>query len=464
MIRRWYKKLINGDEDALFKKIDVKESDIPICLEEKHPIEGEKPIKNFAKFTSEYDLLMEIKNTPVHKRCFYEIIRGGHYQKHYTDIDCTLEDDPFTDPYPHSIEEKLNIAKLLPIEYRDAILKLKPEIKLEDIMIFNSNSNKKRSFHIIVDRWCFTSATQNKEFFNEVMEQIPLPHRKYFDNRMYKCHQQFRIFLSTKCGKDRYKLIDPMSTWKCNYSGLSSFQLLKEMFNASLITSTSSSCRIIQYKYLEKINYLPSRDMENNELLACINIFKKFKYSSSFDIMELKSALIPLKRKCPSYCDVCCRTHDNENGYLYLTFNNDLYFNCRRTDDSTLIGNIYSDNESTSNELKTNNSLNVYVPPSIGYSIEVSSFVDNGILNLNNKINNTYNQIVESENNKQIIIQSTEINIIRKKEIKKIPISNVEISEFSDRIKEAKTRYLNNSKTVKPDKLLSNIFNSIAII
>lgn len=463
MSRKWYKKLTNGDEDALFKKIDVKESDIPVCLEEKHPIEGEKPIKNFAKFTSEYDLLMEIKNTPVNKRCFYEIIRGGHYQKHYTDIDCTLEDDPFTDPYPHTIEEKINIAKVLPIEYRDAVIKLKPEIKVEDIMIFNSNSNKKRSFHIVIDRWCFTSATQNKDFFNEVMEQIPLPHRKYFDNRMYKCHQQFRIFLSTKCGKDRYKLIDPMSTWKCSDSDLSPFQLLKEMFNASLITSTSSSCRIISYKYREKIDYLPSRDMENNELSACINIFRKFKDSSSFDVMDIKGTLIPLRRRCASYCDVCCRTHDTENGYLYLTFNNDLYFNCRRNDSSTLIGNIYSEDQLTRQD-STNASLSVYVAPTIGYNVEVTSFIDSGILNLSTVKQISHEPIIESQIHKEITVNLPEINFIRKKETKIIPVSDGEISEFSNRIREAKMRHSKGPKSVKPDRVLSRAFNSMAII
>lgn len=463
MSRRWYKKLTNGDDDALFRKIDVKESDIPVCLEEKHPIEGEKPIKNFAKFSSEYDLLMEIKNTPLNKRCFFEIIRGGHYQKHYVDIDIALEDDKLTDPYPHSIEEKVNIAKIIAIEYRDAMIRLKPEIKLEDVLIFNSNSNKKRSFHIIVDRWCFTSATQNKDFFNEVMEQIPLPHRKYFDDRMYKCHQQFRIFLSTKCGKDRYKLIDPMSTWKCSEVGLSPFQLLKEMFNASLITSTASSCRIIPYKYREKIDYLPSRDMENNELSACMNLFRKFKDSSSFDVMDLKGTLIPLRRRCPSYCDVCCRTHDTENGYLYLTFNNDLYFNCRRTDDSTLIGNIYTDGELNIGKPETSGSSSVYVPPAIGYNVDVTSFVDNGLLNLSSDIKQSYEPIHEISIHKPVIIHLPEINIVKKKEIKQTVVSDGEISEFSNRIKQAKERHLNNSKNVRPDKVLSRAFNSIAV-
>lgn len=463
MTTRWYEKLTNGEE-SLFKKIDVSDDAIPICLEEKHPIEGEKPIKKYAVFRSAYALFRECIQTSIEKRCFFEIIRGGHYQKHYVDIDIDLEDDKFTEKYPHSIEEKINISKVIVSEYVTAMLKIKPEIQPTDIMVFNSNSEKKRSYHIIVDRWCFASATQNKEFFQEIMEYIPLPHRKYFDNRMYKCIQQFRIFLSTKCGKNRVKNIDPQSTWKCSESITDTFQLLKEMFFASLITVTEGTCRVVPLKYKEKIEYVPSRDMENNELSACLKLFRKFKDTSNFEVLDLKGTIIPLKRRSPSYCEVCQRLHDNENPFLYLSFDSNLYFNCRRNDNSTLIGNILTDinNEMITNEADGLN--NNYVTPSIGYDLNISTFVDNGILDTTSKVENKIDYFNECSFCEEKSIKSIDIPLFKKREIKKNEVTMDEISEFSDRINEAKKKYTNGKKFHNPDRILSKTFNSIALI
>jgi hypothetical protein len=99
---------------------------------------------------------------------------------------------------------------------------------------------------------------------------------------------------------------------------------------------------------------------------------------------------------------------------------------------------------------------------SLGYNVDVSTFVDSGILDLRNKtIQNSYQPLVETYSHKEIILET---NTARKKEIKKQNISQGDISEFSERIKEAKMRHLNISKTSKPDKVLSRAFNSIAVI
>lgn len=462
MTNRWYRKLVNGDEDTLFKRVNVKASDIPVCLEEKHPIEGEKPIKTFGVFSSEYSLFLEIANTPQPKRCFYEIIRGGCYQKHYVDIDMSLEDDVISEDFAHTIEEKLNISKIIVKEYIDIMLRINPSIKKEDILVFNSNSEKKRSFHIIVDRWCFTSATQNKDFFNEIMEHIPIPHRKYFDKTMYKCIQQFRIFLSTKCGKNRVKTLDSQSTWKPLDNITDSYLLLKEIFMSSLVTSTACSCRIIPCKYKEKIEYVNSRDMENGELASCLALFRTFKDSHSFEIMDLKGTIIPVKRRCSSYCNACNRVHENENGYLYLTFDNNLYFNCRRNDQSTLIGNINDFGRINPTTGEIISKVDEYVPPSVGHSVDIRPLIDDGILELKSE-KSKIKPYTESQLICQPIQQyhSSEV-ISNKKEIKKEEVTESEISEFALRMRNAKMKHNPSTKREKPDKILSRAFNSIA--
>lgn len=394
----WYRKLTNGDE-ALFNKLNIPNDVFPVCLEQENKIQGGDTIKLFAVFRTPYSLLLECVKTPDIKRCFFEIIRGSHSQKHYVDIDIALDDDKFTESNYHTIEEKISIANVIVQEYITAIKINLPDVKDTDILVFNSNAVTKRSYHIIVDRWYFPSAKQNKDFFEKCMEYIPLPHRKYFDGRMYKSIQQFRLFLSTKCGKNRMKTIDSKSTWKPLDIITDDNMMLKEMFYASLITLTDNGCRLIHSDLADQSEFVPSRDLDDVEYSKIVSIFSSFKDSSSFDITGIKKgSLITLRRRRSSYCDVCFRTHDNEHPFLYTTYDNNVYFNCRRTDESQLIGNL---NDSLV-EVKVNNS---YLPPSIGYEIEIKSFADSGVLTL--PTNKPQSPVIVEYHNSPPIVEKT---------------------------------------------------------
>lgn len=432
----YYKKLVNGNE-ALFNNIKVREDSIPICLERLNKNPNEDPYKFFAEFRSSYQLLKEIADTPVMERCFFEIIRGNHAQKHYIDIDIHLSDDDFSEAFPHSIEEKINISEVICSEYITALLKLKPEINTNDIIIANSNSNSKRSFHIIVDRWFFPSATQNRELFLQCMELIPLPHRKYFDHSMYKSIQQFRILFSTKCGKNRFKKIDKNSTWKYSEDLDSDEKKLRELFYASLITEVTC-CNMLSFEYKNRTEFVPSRFLDNNEINVIRQHFKKFKDHSNFDFAEFKNSIIHLRRKQSSYCEVCQRNHDSQNPYLYVTFNNQLYLNCRRNDKSQFISDLTTNDEGTiitCENVETN-----YKIPTIGYDIKVSNFINDGVINLVDKPkeSNSYPHLDElinckEEKIKPVVIQSE----------KKSIVTVVEKTEHQKIIEDAKLRHKN---------------------
>lgn len=455
----WYRKLTNGD-DALFNKINVSNDSFPVCLEEESKIKGEDPVKLFAVFRTAYSLLLECVKTPDIRRCFFEIIRGNHSQKHYVDIDISLSDDKFNENNYHTVEEKIAIANVIVKEYMAAIKINLPEVKDTDIIVFNSNSVTKRSYHIIVDRWYFPSAKQNKEFFQKCIENIPLAHRKYFDDRMYKSVQQFRLFLSTKCGKNRMKTIDSQSTWKPLNKLTDENMMLKEMFYASLITLTDNGCRLIHSDVVDQSEFFPSKDLTDTEYSKILSIFSKFKDATSFDITGLKKgSLITLRRRRSSYCDVCCRNHDNEHPFLYTTYDNNVYFNCRRTDQSQLIGNL--DEKICIEEKKQDE----YKPPSIGYSIEVKSLADSGVLTLNS-LQNSPNAINELNSPKNIISNQT---ILKEKSIEEMQNERkMQNSNFaSNRLDPLTIKYQSlhcpqNFSKLKPDSIMRQQFNLIA--
>lgn len=471
----WWRKLTDGDE-AMFNKNNVPNDAFPICLETPSNIEGVDPFKNFAVFRSAYTLLLECVKTPDIKRCFFEIIRANHSQKHYADIDIKLEDDKLTEQFHHTIEEKIAIANIIVAEYISAILKVNPEIKTTDILVFNSNSSNKRSYHIIVDRWYFPTCKQNKEFFKKCIEYIPLSHRKYIDNRMYKPNQQFRLFLSTKCGKNRTKVLDPQSPWKSSEIIEDPNQMLKEIFYASLITLTDIGCQMIPYEYEDRSEYYATRDLDDKECDAVIKIFRTFEDASSFEIIGIKSgSLLVLRRRRPSYCKVCCRTHDHEHPFVYTTFDNNVYFSCRRCDESQLLGNINNFTEKKENKITTNKEQYGYEIPSLGCAVNTSTFVDNGILNLSNGI--PLSEVKSVKQMPHLMILQSSLNNEENSEMRSssnspVSIANIErtyvIRENNDSIyknarDKAKLKYTNKSKE-SIDVILSRSYNRIAIM
>lgn len=470
---RW-KKLTNGDE-AMFNNTHVGPEDIPICLEIYNPDTSPdaKHFKTFGVFRSAHQFLNYIADTPLMKRCYFEIIRGSHAQKHYVDIDIKLEDDKLFDDFPHSIEEKIIIANKIVGLYVTALLSIKSEISPDDILVFNSNASTKRSYHIIVDRWFFPSATQNKELFNDVMRKIPKQYHKYFDDRMYKNIQQFRTMFSTKCGKNRFKVLDQQhSSWKLKGNFETDGMKMRELFYASLITEVTGNCNMLSFEYKEKVAYVPSRDMNNTELEIVIRTFRtKFKDASSFDIQEPKNSLIPLKRRCTSYCVVCQREHEAENPFLYVNFENKLFFNCRRNDTSQLIGDLNTSEDGSIINSDGEMPLVTYIPPSIPTkksTIVIKPFVDTDFLDLSidTQKNNEIKTYPHLESLNRTTQPSSPLPLITeiKSSVKPIKVTYQEKIEHQQLIDDAKARY----NKIKPkgslNSRLSIAHNAIALL
>ena len=104
---------------------------------------------DFAKYC--YDIVKESH------RCFYEVI-DRRIQKPYFDLDVHIG-DPLKGKFLNKEDAcllKNEICKYILIEF--------PYIKEENIMVFTSHSEKKYSYHIIVDSWCVLDNEENKEF------------------------------------------------------------------------------------------------------------------------------------------------------------------------------------------------------------------------------------------------------------------------------------------------------------
>lgn len=331
-MQRWFY-FYNSGPNSLTQSLIISPKNFPVCKEINDK-------KRFSVFRNAYELYNHIIFSEKSTRCMYEIIRSDVPQKPYFDIDIDLENNNnFL-----SKEDKIEIAELLPGVLIDAIIKIRPEISYRDIMIFNSHSDSKRSYHVVVDRWLFSDCRQNFMFFKDVLSQIPSLWQGFLDSSMYKVNQQFRLYMCTKYGKNRHKRLDFQKSKWIVENDVENDQLNERIFYASLVTK-SEGCSYLE-PYVEEENYSSGANIIEDEHYKKIELLlKKMKDWDCFRISEYQDCRIILKRLLPSKCEECSkkdgydRIHESENPYVKISKSGNVYFDCRRGS-SKIIGNV----------------------------------------------------------------------------------------------------------------------------
>jgi hypothetical protein len=272
--------------------------------------------KNFAEFSQYHNSSDE--------KCFYEMMRETDGRKPYFDID--IDDISFD--YIPMIEELKNIL-------------IKIISKKVKILVFDSSTKTKLSFHIVVDNFYLQTYKELLCFFDSIKEKISEEYKIYLDRSVYKSVQQFRIVGSHKWGKENTKKLREDLSYKFtipkrikNEKGKFNFILA-----SSLITNVSS-CNII-YGFQPKVEEKELNIFGNAQESDVEDVLKIFydKYScGDFQFQECKekngNLLIILRRLNSTYCESCKRYHENENPYITVTGEyRNIFFYCRRSDE-----------------------------------------------------------------------------------------------------------------------------------
>jgi hypothetical protein len=363
-MQRWYP-FLNKQQDTKNKGKSLHEHEI---IEKDNLIICQKLkflqfslFKNYLHFVN-----YMIKNTVKEQRCFYELIPGSAPQKPYFDIEFYVSDD---------IEENKTIdGKLfLPsIEADQSIEELVRIVKEEipdlstnksHVFVFTSHKETKRSYHVVVEGFCFSDNKSNKIFCENVMKKLPEKWKGIIDTSMYKSSQQFRIAGNCKFGTDRFKTLNEKLTLNWNGKGWipkmeteSDNLSLLLLIESSLITQTNS-CVMMQslldeneenshrLKTGEKKDYgeffEPLTSENIKEALTLCHKVAGLEYGDSrfpYSFMRViedngESSIILLKRRFASMCRTCNRIHENENPFLLIVgLDRDIYLDCRRND------------------------------------------------------------------------------------------------------------------------------------
>ena len=295
-------------------------------------------------------------------RHFYEIIPGNLPQKPFYDLDI---DDLNTNPQ--------NILEIV-IEYIiDSFLSINIVLDIEKhILVFNSHGPTKYSYHIIIDKYCFSDIEEAKYSFERLYSKLPKEVSKFVDKKVYTRNRQFRIVDSSKVGSTRFKRYQQEFSYKSNTVLQETAEdphiRTLEILNKSLISITDY-CMIIPHIYQKKIpSKLVSITIEDKMVNKAIQMLipetklesKDFPYQLT---KVLDNGIIVLKRLNPTYCKLCQRQHEQENPFIIVVkkkTNISAYFNCRRNKRSLLIGVLWEYSETPKKSDNTINKLNKY--------------------------------------------------------------------------------------------------------
>lgn len=318
--RRWYRTLVGPNSLGSHYDNSTIAKSIVVC----YMLQKTRYFSIFKDYIDVYSLREQLD---VPQRCFFEIIYGHVSQKPYFDVDMGDID----------IETATAIVNNL----IDAIEKELTIDRSKDILVYSSNSEEKKSYHVVVNNYCVADNLQNRQFYTNVMRHVPEDNHKYIDSSMYSVKQQLRMLGSQKPGSGRVKVFE--ESWfdidHVYEEGINDRTKELEQLAESLVTYTDR-CRCIPnlIPIPEKPKYTGTSEedplTEEDVLKALALLSDEWKFEKIVDVF------IILKRTRPSYCNICERVHESENAFLTIR-NRNVYFYCRRSDKAySLIGDV----------------------------------------------------------------------------------------------------------------------------
>lgn len=297
-----------------------------------------KMIKQFAVFDSVGSFYRYQRQ--LSQRNFYEVVHGP--QKPHFDVEGV---DVKSSKWEQTQQDLLR-AVISVMEQLGHPLDLS-----RDVLLFTSSAKVKMSLHLVIDNYYHLDHLEAKSFYQMVISKMT--DSSLVDGAVYSATQQFRILWSEKLGSGRPKYL--VDKWSLDgrdivYMGESTSSDPKlSQLEASLLTVVRGTHLPVPRA---RIYPSPSEHDFDGELtqeivkLVIGRATDMYKGEFPFSVRQVKGSLIVLKRRRPSECKFCQRTHQSENPYLTVSREGDIFFYCRRAQAEGLkycqcLGNIH---------------------------------------------------------------------------------------------------------------------------
>jgi len=352
---KWFYYLVNTRASLAQADPDYKRKFV-VCYD--RPNSNGSSNRLYTAFNNYLDFLTYMNSVPTDEWNYFEVIFGDRSQKFYIDVDVKRDYCPPAvqlDVFANQIIEEL----ISGIQRTWTSLGLSFDLT-KHLLIFTSHGLTKRSYHIVVDRYCFDNNKANAEIIKRVTASMPpemvtvqsgpLKDAKIVDI-LYSSTQLFRLFQSRKPEHPpRPKVFQKTFS----YQGVEYTHDLTDLpncpsrerqrleftyiFQKSCVTFISNCIPV----GLEIDNVKPSRPEKEYVSLTpgqveelSTSVRQWIDLTVWQIILPPSNGIIQLKRKKPGYCQICKRVHEHDNGFIITdSQSGKVYLKCWRSIDS----------------------------------------------------------------------------------------------------------------------------------
>ena len=346
---RWYHRLVENSESripSLMKNYNLKQLSrmVSVCftpnfnpfsqIKVPYLTEDGSHVRLYSSFRTYTYLFGFINLYSLEDRTFYELIFGEIDQKLHFDVD--ISDELL--PSAENIKDEL-IKSIYNVLREVCDVELDVE---EDVLIFTSHSNSKKSYHVIIDNYKVKNNIECKYFYTLCLQGIQENYRKAIDHAVYGSRQNFRLLGCTKSGVYRpkifnkeFELFGKKVKNSTNTDTGNSLLDFYNVFTKSLVSMTST-CKFLNGLSKALIPRvfndveIPEKTVEN----ILLTMKEKIE-DSPFIIANVGNGIISLKSTRKYFCQLCDRFHDHENPYINI-LNGRAFWNCRRSETGSI--------------------------------------------------------------------------------------------------------------------------------
>ena len=338
MEQDWFPSLYG--EAGLFNKYPKEEILPPRVL-----IQYQLPTKRrfYRLFENEEDLCDYLDKIPKEKQHFYEVIPGEWKQKPHFDIDLSDPDfkkkvkeletkyfkgekktkkmrEAFDAEYEELLETTSSHLNTLATQIIEEITQqlLLIGISPEELRWYSSNSQTKKSFHLIIPKYFFENNIQAKRLWQFFQERLPADYSKYIDDMVYSKLQNFRVLGSHKPPKNDEEPRPKKLRRKWDFSGeeiIINKRSKRQEIIESLIGHVEEDAEPfpdfeIEGKNMKK-GFIPVSEEFPEGLLEEVENLAQKALGPNFTLAKVNGSVLSYRREAPSHCEICNRIHDS---------------------------------------------------------------------------------------------------------------------------------------------------------
>ncbi|KAF9172169.1 hypothetical protein BGX20_006213 [Mortierella sp. AD010] len=338
-----------GPQDRSFAWADENSNNFYVTYISGVSSDGKTSYYEFASYKDLPTFLKAYNRIPDNEKCFNEQIRDGTACSEYYDVDWTLI-PPVEDPEKIVQSEQRVFKEFLQQRNRYA-----PEypVSEDQCRILSSSSNSKVSLHIVIPTYTFDNNNQHMLKFMQDFKAAKSNQDRdenslgdHIDMGVYTKNRVIRCLGSCKRNDMSRRFI------RAPWHRSSVYALDTEFFITNIqADSTKVVCQTVADRHLQcqpnnipltsaAPKYTAPRDTARDTTLppqlsavfdAVQRIFAQYKHASQYRMQyDGQGSTFKLQRVQSGQCDICERSHDNDNGYLQMSRNGKVTLYCYR--------------------------------------------------------------------------------------------------------------------------------------